>query len=1639
MLTIGVMVILTVIIAVLIIATSRKDPKIYADRGEVFMQKKNFKEAARNFSSAYRYSKNDPKWLLKVAEAQYQGAEEPGALRTLQRALTQNSMLVEAQKRYLEILFALVGGRNGQGASMKNVEDEADKLIKIIPERDAQKNTELKKSLALGYHCRGVARYARRGENPSLETMSREDINKAMQLDMKPEYVESLAMLDLEEAKKIAQSAVLEGVSPGQYDDLIVKMRAKIAKAEKMYLDLTQRSSEKSEAYLSLGSFYYGSWQGLENSLSAFCLGREEMFHNRIMKLKRSIEDLGQTKQTISQEERRRFHLRATTEMEQLQRDEPEWKSRGASHLVQAKKHNVEALKSYEQALALATKNEQKVSALSMLGYYRLRNNDLGQAEKLTREAIQLDPKAYQPYLQLSEILKRSGANLKGKEQQAKTDEAIRVLGHRLYDLPNQLQGEGAKSRQNRFMRLQLLMEIVKLYLDRNQGDDAAKVDKLMVELDQSVVRESPEVYLLRAQRAIAGNDIIGAIKKLEKADDLSKERNPQVKLILGNLYLRRGDIGAARKAVDAELAMVPNSVPGLQMAATIYMQMRDYPKVLDLTEQLLSLPGQERDINILGMKLQCLAQTNRLKEADAVAKEMKILGSKLDWPVEKGQLLLRRGNLEEGEKLLKQRLREKPGDKTASVYLVDFYSGQNRMEEARKTLQAAIEKDPKDKGLLRLKELLSISDLKKRSARLEEMSKDVAKENQAAAIAQAGEEKDPYVRAVRLYEQYAARNDLDQAKKYLDEAIKIDAKRSNMLSFRFALIQKDWTRAQSSMDLAKQKDLDGVKGMSYEAELANRRGWDILLSKDVKGEEKTNSAKKYFGQSARAAEQVVSELPNDAQAHALLGEAYYWLDRMNEAQGQLDKAMELNPMNPYALRGSSVLEWGQLMTRGNQAPPGVIQKFINNVQSAHEQMPWDQWLADRVTWIQQQQVKQKEFQEDETGDIQKVLVKRENRRKEKPDDGENLLRLAWIYENREQVRDLNKAQECYQQAFGQNTTREMLGVYYNFAVKNKRMDEMEKFLKSIAVKPTGSGKVSGYSNLAYFYSMNRDIKNAEVAFTEAVKVDDSPQSRLELANFYAQTGDLKKAGDWCLKVLESKADEREKRVARRLLINTLLSSSQWDKAKLQIEEFQKLYPDIEGKILRARLAMGEDQISEAEKILTQVLESNPETQEARQNRFLIYLCAWQLEKARGDLDLIRKSNPRAFGLPGQIKLAKLECELGRTADAEREARAMISQASQSAEQLEQIRTDLLAPLASSLNEKDYDELLVWASNLTGGYWGWRYEQGRYYMTKGKFDQAEQALAQAWQILKKYPKTSDGLKVTVLDAYLNAMYNGKDYTKVIQTAQRGRREISNGTAKILGWEAAAYYAKDQRQKGLELYLAALSASENNPVSIWQFTKDTVLKAVTGKELARDLEKSTGLEGKSGKAVRIALAGCYFSAGDIDKGASMYRQSLAGAKDAMEKAMVLFILGQEYSEKHKYAQAVEALTEANQLMPNNLALLNNLAYILMENMDKPKDAYNFVEVAYRLAPNNSDVLDTYGQVLAKIGKADKGLLYLTQSVWIQESSANRYHLGMALMKQGRRADAELQLRRALQLVGDDTALEKQIRDGLNKKD
>lgn len=106
-------------------------------------------------------------------------------------------------------------------------------------------------------------------------------------------------------------------------------------------------------------------------------------------------------------------------------------------------------------------------------------------------------------------------------------------------------------------------------------------------------------------------------------------------------------------------------------------------------------------------------------------------------------------------------------------------------------------------------------------------------------------------------------------------------------------------------------------------------------------------------------------------------------------------------------------------------------------------------------------------------------------------------------------------------------------------------------------------------------------------------------------------------------------------------------------------------------------------------------------------------------------------------------------------------------------------------------------------------------------------------------------------------------------------------------------------------------------------------------------------------------------------------------------------------------------AVQVFDKLGVIAADDPLVLNNHAFVL-DQLGDP-GALALAEKAHMLAPSNPDVLDTYGWLLARNGRAEAGLHYLREArLRRPESVEIRYHLAHVLHSLGRTAEARVEL-------------------------
>jgi putative PEP-CTERM system TPR-repeat lipoprotein len=170
----------------------------------------------------------------------------------------------------------------------------------------------------------------------------------------------------------------------------------------------------------------------------------------------------------------------------------------------------------------------------------------------------------------------------------------------------------------------------------------------------------------------------------------------------------------------------------------------------------------------------------------------------------------------------------------------------------------------------------------------------------------------------------------------------------------------------------------------------------------------------------------------------------------------------------------------------------------------------------------------------------------------------------------------------------------------------------------------------------------------------------------------------------------------------------------------------------------------------------------------------------------------------------------------------------------------------------------------------------------------------------------------------------------------------------------------------------------------------------------------------GLERQPGTDLVVRLYRAMVRAGDAAGGRQALRDWLGAHPEDTAVALLLadaaLVEGDERAAASHYEQVLEA-------QPDNVVALNNAAWLYLES--DPTHAMALAERAYRLAPENPNVLDTYGWSLVKGGQAGRGLVLLQEAVGrAPQAGEIRYHLVEGLRQAGRREEARAELERLL---------------------
>lgn len=316
------------------------------------------------------------------------------------------------------------------------------------------------------------------------------------------------------------------------------------------------------------------------------------------------------------------------------------------------------------------------------------------------------------------------------------------------------------------------------------------------------------------------------------------------------------------------------------------------------------------------------------------------------------------------------------------------------------------------------------------------------------------------------------------------------------------------------------------------------------------------------------------------------------------------------------------------------------------------------------------------------------------------------------------------------------------------------------------------------------------------------------------------------------------------------------------------------------------------------------------------------------------------------------------------------------------------------------------------------------YSLGRLYLVTGASDKAVQALA---RVVDQNPGSVQGRL-----ALAQAQAATKDLRGAIATLE----EIVDDEPRVAG--ALAQY---QQQAGLlneaiQTYTKALEQQPNSR----ELKARRIVALYDAKDYARAAEYAAEAQKQHPDDPRFPrLRASALNAGGDRMHAIEVLEELTRTfpKDTISQ----LALADMYSKANHKQDAERAARQVLMLEPNNADALNYLGYMLAERGEKLDEAIRLVSHALEIDPDNGAFLDTLGWAHFRKGNMDQAEKYLSAAAGrLPDNSDVQDHLGDVLAKRGRWSDAVAAWTKALQGDGQDVdkaTIEKKIASAKGK--
>ncbi|MBL8746996.1 MAG: tetratricopeptide repeat protein [Phycisphaerae bacterium] len=1236
----------------------------------------------------------------------------------------------------------------------------------------------------------------------------------------------------------------------------------------------------------------------------------------------------------------------------------------------------------------------------------------LAPLESLIDRALQVHPTDAQLMIDKGMLLQES----------QKYEESIAQLQRvvDLPDLPVSLNGLLLSGQRMTAMALQIDSALFQW----NDGrDDASRAEALnrakrfRDQLAKDAGMKGKEQLLLRdAKIAFAERRYDETVAKISelKALNQSAGSSIQVLQILAQALQQQQNFGEARRVLNDMLDVAPSMAWTHAQLAEVYLRLG---QIEDAQLELFAATRLEPENQAYKDRLKTILTATGAATEEGMSD-----------PVVKGLIEARKLRDEVGDTV---RTREKlnqlqaqfPDDRRVFNDLVALDLREGLKAEAIARVEAALAKYPDDNMLKRTLSQLKIED-----------------PTEAALSFIDSSDYSPAIKAIERYKVFIQAGRKEEAAAALAEAEKAGPEDPGVIDMAFvdALGRRDFGKALALTKTAARLDLDQLGGLLYQGRLQ--------LIEGEGNPEKLQAAVRTF-------EDAVKRVPLNPTIRKLQAQAYLRVGRTADAADAYKRALEGKPDDVVVSR--DYINLLLQLNRGKDAlaavsPDTGILKFF----------PANRELL--LVWMDL---------EGRYGDRSKALEAREAMYKLEPASTANTYALANLYVEDERwadaerlLTDLDKREDVNRLGLA-NLRASMLA-------KRGDIDGGVQAIRSVITDDIAPRqKTMAYLAMADFLRRNGRPDEASAAMRKAKETQDSKVMEADRAlgdlMFEAATAksqDAAKMEDAEEPELAEKTKAEANELLKQALVSyeavyaaakdnpadamllgkrmaeTYLRLHDFKRAKELVAAAAKVEPeDMQVLLLYGAIASEEGDRRGAKVFYDRAVTLYPSNPNAFFQRALFNMSVEDPDVRKTMLSDILQDLEQVTKLrPGLVTAWTRRYTLLREVGRNDEAVAVLRSAIASNPDVDDLRLMLIKDLAREGmkpgNERKLQEMqteLVRAANERPEERRWLRLGARILAQPsiGRYREASELLEKYWE-KDPLPEVAPEL----LDAYLRP--NQKPTRQRIQQLMVEFEKIANPKNlfdTMLKARARAYTGQnDLSEKHLNEGLAII---ENDGQGGQLFFSYLIAVKGTGQS-ALDWLKNKMKSGPINPVLENMVIGSARGTEEPQKIIEKAKSLLARCSDPVSQVEVLRTLSGTYYTSNRFEESADAALQAIKILeqdprhlvnPVYMELLNNLAYTMVTQLNKPQEGLPYAEKAAELMPNTPTVLDTLGWAYHKTKNHTKAVEVLSKSMQMSTSKYDGFiaavHLGMAQLAAGDKVEARRSLRKADEFAAD----------------